>query len=140
MIHYDIDTTEKEYQHLEGDVSSLDELKQILFRNDTVPDLVGYLSADELPDVDISIAAEKNLGFYICISDDENIYISLDSRDHLSETVDVWGDELCISKGLFIPVSLAWKGLESYIATQKLPEEINWMTADEFPEDGNYIC
>ena len=44
LIHYDIDITENEYCKLEGDVESLMELKQILFKGDGVPDLVGYLS------------------------------------------------------------------------------------------------
>ena len=36
MIHYDIDTTENAYCNLEGDVESLIELKQILFKNTIV--------------------------------------------------------------------------------------------------------
>ena len=36
MIHYDIDTTENAYCNLVGDVESLIELKQILFKNATI--------------------------------------------------------------------------------------------------------
>ena len=140
MIHYDIDTTENEYCNLEGDVKSLIELKQILFKNDEIPDLVGYLSFDNAPNVSVCIAAEKELGFFISITDDENTYLTLGNRNTLNETVDVWGDGLYISKGLFIPFPTAWKGLEEYLMFNKLSNNINWITPDEIPEDGNYIC
>ena len=54
--------------------------------------------------------------------------------------VDIWGDGLYISKGLFIPFSLAWKGLEEYLIYHKLSNKINWITSDEVPEEGNFIC
>ena len=102
MIHYDIDTTENAYCNIEGDVESLNELKQILFKNDVVPDLVGYLTFDNLPNVSICISAQKELGFFISITDDENTYLTLGDKNALNETIDVWGDGLYISKGLFI--------------------------------------
>ena len=140
MIHYDIDTTENVYSKLEGDAESLMELKQILFKTDVVPDLVGYLSIDNAPNISICISAQKELGFFISITDHENIYLTLGDRNALNETVDVWGDGLYISKGLFIPFSIAWKVLEEYLISNKLSDEINWITSDEIPEDGNFIC
>ena len=118
MIHYDIDTTE----------------------NDVVPDLVGYLSFDNIPNFSICISAQKELGFFISITDGKNIYLTLGDRNTLNETVDIWGDGLYISKGLFIPFSLAWKGLEEYLIYHKLSNKINWITSDEVPEEGNFIC
>ena len=140
MIHCDIDTTENEYCNLEGDVESLIELKEILFKNDVVPDLVGYLSSDSAPNVSVCISAQKELGFFISITDDENTYLTLGDRNTLNETIDVWGDGLYISKGLFIPFSIAWKGLEEYLMFNKLSDNINWITSHEIPEDGNFIC
>ncbi len=61
MIHYSVDTTENGYNNLTGDVESLTELKRILIKNDAVPDLVGYLSFNN---ISICIAAEKELGFF----------------------------------------------------------------------------
>lgn len=139
MIHYNIDTTENEYCNLEGDVETLIELKQILFKNDMVPDLVGYLSFDNAPNVSVCISAQKELGFFISITDDENTYLTLGDKNILNETVDVWGDGLYISKGLFIPFSIAWKCLEEYMLFNKLSDEIKWITSDEIPEDGNFI-
>ncbi len=137
MIHYSIDTTKNGYNNLEGEVESLTELKQILVKNNAVPDLVGYLTVN---DVSICICAEKELGFFIEITDGEDMYLSLGDKGALSEVIDVWGDGLYISKGLFLPVPLAWKGLEEYIIHNSLCDEINWITPDELPEDGNYIC
>ncbi len=137
MIHYNIDTTENGYNNFTGDVESLTELKRILIKNDVVPNLVGYLSVN---DISICIAAERGLGFFIEITDGKDMYLSLWDKGTLSEVIDVWGDGLYISKGLFIPVSLAWKGLEEYIIHNRLCTEINWITPDDIPEDGNYIC
>ena len=140
MIHYDIDTTENVYKKFEGNIELLIELKHILFKNDVVPDLVGYLSFDNIPNVSICISAQKELGFFISITDSKNIYLTLGDRNTLNETVDIWGDGLYISKGLFIPFSLAWKGLEEYLIYHKLSNKINWITSDEVPEEGNFIC
>ena len=106
MIYYNIDTTENGYNSLTGEVKSLAELKSILVKNDVIPDFVGYLSIG-IPDTSICICAEKGLGFYVGITDSEDIHLSLGNKDLLSEVVDVWGDGLYISKGLFIPVHLA---------------------------------
>ena len=140
MIHYDIDTTENSYCNLEGDIESLMELKQIIFKNGVIPDLVGYLSFDKVPKVSVCISAQKELGFYVSITDDKNTYLTLGDKNALNETVDVWGDGLYISKGLFIPLDIAWKGLQEYVLYSKLSDEIKWITSNEIPEDGNYIC
>ena len=105
-----------------------------------VPDLVGYLTLDNLPNVSICISAQKELGFFISITDDENTYLTLGDKNALNETVDVWGDGLYISKGLFIPFPIAWKGLEEYMLFNKLSDEIKWITSDErtFNQDNGY--
>ena len=138
MIYYNIDTTENGYNSLTGEVNELAELKSILMKNGVVPDCVGYLSIG-IPNTSICICAEKGLGFYVGITDSEDLHLSLGDKDLLSEVVDVWGDGLYISKGLFIPVYLAWKAIEEYINFQKLCAEVNWITPDEIPEEGNFI-
>lgn len=139
MIHYDIDTTENDYNKLTGKVESLGELSKVLMKNGTIPDMVGYLSVEDMPDVSICICAEKELGFFIAITNNEAVYLSLGDEERLDEVVDIWGDELYISKGLFVPIHFAWKILEEYITSQKLSEVINWTTPDDVPEEGNYI-
>ena len=92
MIHYDIDTTENAYCNLKGDVETLIELKQILFKNDVVPDLVGYLSFDNVPNVSVCISAQKELGFFISITDDENTYLTQALRyKYVRNKLDFWG-------------------------------------------------
>ena len=42
-------------------------LSKVLMKNGTIPDMVGYLSVEDMPDVSICICAEKELGFFIAI-------------------------------------------------------------------------
>lgn len=67
------------------------------------------------------------------------------SRSHLAvyddtklhETVDI-DCELFVSKGLFMPPELAWKGIEYFIRTGEKSPELRWETPDIIPEDGNW--
>ncbi|MBE6875903.1 MAG: hypothetical protein E7496_04145 [Ruminococcus sp.] len=138
MIHYNIDTTENGYKSLIGEVNSLAELKNILTKNETFPDLVGSLSIEDIG-VSIFICVEKEAGFHVGITNDSGTYFSLGNKSLLAELVDVWGDDLYISKGLFIPSHLAWKAIEKYIASQKLCTEISWITPENLPEEANFL-
>ena len=100
MIHYDIDTTENGYKKFEGNIELLIELKHILFKNDVVPDLVGYLSFDNIPNVSICISAQKELGFFISITDGKNIYLTLGDRNTLNETSRYMGRRTLYFQGL----------------------------------------
>jgi len=139
MINYNIDITENGYHTLNGKVKSLSDLKAILVKNDVIPDLLGTLSVEDILGVSIFICAEKELGLHIGITDNEDMHLSLGNKDTLDETVDVWGDGLYISKGLFITPHLAWKALEEYIISQRLCDEVKWITPDDIPEEGNFI-
>ena len=139
MIHYNIDTYENGHDdNIEGNAASPGEMNRILFDKDEIPYMVGYIEFDDIPDISICISARKELGFFICITDKKNVYLSLGDKNTLNETVDVW-DELYVSKGLFIPFSIARKVLGEYLASRKLSEDITWITPDELPENGNYI-
>ena len=139
MINYNIDTTENGYHTLTGTVKSLADLKTILIKNDAIPDLLGSLSVEDITGVSIFICAEKGLGLHVGITDAEGMHLSLGNKDTLDETVDVWGDGLYISKGLFVSPRLAWKALEEYITSQKLCNEVEWITPEDIPEEGNFI-
>ena len=117
MIHYDIDTTENGYGKLDGDAENVNELRQVLMKDDRVPNMKGYLSLDEMPDVYVCIASENELGFFISISDDDDIKLTLGNSATLSDTIDLWGDGIYVSKGLFIPLDDAWDALEEYLNT-----------------------
>ena len=141
MLHYDIDIAENEYEKLEGDAASPAALRNILTENGSIPDLTGYLSSDDLPGFSVCICMQKELGVFIAITNEnEETVLSLGDETALSETVDVWGDELYISKGLFIPDAAAWDALEAFFFSGSRPDSIRWLPAEEIPEDGNYIC
>ena len=40
--------------------------------------------------------------------------------------------------GLFLPPSLAWKGVEKFLKTGTASTEIEWILPDDIPESGNY--
>ena len=139
MIRYNIDTTEDNYNKIQGDVGTIDELKRIIFNGENFPDCVGYIKADNLVNSMLCVCAIKELGVYIGISYNSKEYLSLFDGEHLNEVVDVWGDDLYVSRGLFIPAELAWIGIEDFITNGKLTDKINWISPKDIPEDGNYI-
>ena len=65
--------------------------------------------------------------------------MTLQDADKLTEVVDVWGDGLDISVGLFIPEELAWLVLAEYISDRKYSKETQWIMSADIPEGGNYI-
>lgn len=139
MIHYNTDTMENGYDQIHGDVEDLDELKSIIFNDGNFPDCVGYIRADNLENTTVCVCAIKELGVFLGISFDSKEYLSLSDRTLLNEVVDVWGDDLYVSKGLFIPAELAWLGIEELITNGKLTENIQWISPADIPEEGNYI-
>ena len=139
MIHYDFDTTENDYSNIKGCVENIDELKKIIFKDTVFPDCVGHIKTDDADDSILWFSAIKELGVYLGISNHSGEYLSLSNRELLSEVVDVWGDGLYISKGLFIPAQLAWFGIEDFAVNGILSSKIHWIGTEEIPEDGNYI-
>ena len=139
MIHYNTDTMENGYDQIHGDVEDLDELKSIIFNDGNFADCVGYIRADNLENTTVCVCAIKELGVFLGISLDSKEYLSLSDKTLLNEVVDVWGDDLYVSKGLFIPAELAWSGIEELITDGKLSEKIQWINPQDIPEGGNYI-
>ncbi|MCH5204355.1 MAG: hypothetical protein J1F03_06380 [Oscillospiraceae bacterium] len=139
MIHYDIDTTENGYNKIRGDAENIDMLKRVIFNDGNFPDCVGYIKADNLVNAVLCICAVKEFGVYIGISYDSREYLSLFDSECLNEVVDVWGDGLYVSRGLFVPAELAWSGIEDFIANGNLTDKIHWISPKDIPEDGNYI-
>lgn len=139
MIIYDVDTTENGYSKLEGKVRSLSELKSLLTANERIFDCTGYLTIEGLKRNSICIAALSEFGVSISITDAEGVHLTLQDADKLTEVVDVWGDGLDISVGLFIPEELAWLVLAEYISDRKYSKETQWIMSADIPEGGNYI-
>lgn len=139
MIYYDFDTTENGYSNIKGRTESIDELKRIIFNDAIFPDCVGHIKIDNADDSTLCFSAIKELGVYLGISNHSGEYLSFFDQELLSEVVDVWGDDLYISKGLFIPAQLAWTGIEDFVVNGVLSDKIHWISTKEIPEDGNYI-
>lgn len=139
MIYYDIDTTENGYDNIKGCVESVDELKRIIFNDTVFHDCVGHVKTDVADDSVMWISAIKELGVYLGVSNYSGEYLSLFDRELLKEVVDVWGDDLYISKGLFIPAQLAWTGIADFVVNGVLSDKIHWISTKEIPENGNYI-
>lgn len=140
MLHYNIDTTENNYDKIQGDAETLNEIKSVLIKDDTTPDCVGYITIDDMPNSTLCFSVQKELGVFLGITDNSGIHLSLFNSEKLDDVVDVWGDGLYISIGLFIPEELAWKGLEKYILNGTLWNQIKWIIPDDLPESGNFIC
>lgn len=145
MIIYDVDTTENGYSKLEGEAQSISELKSILttnerIANERIANCTGYLTIEGLKRNSICIAALSEFGISIAITDAEGVHLTLQDADKLTEVVDVWGDGLDISIGLFIPEKLAWQVLTEYINDRTFSKETQWIMSADIPEGGNYIC
>lgn len=140
MIIYDIDTTENGYSKLEGEARSITQLKSILTCAGRIADCTGYLTIEGLKRNSICIAALSAYGVSIAITDAEGVHLTLQDADKLTEVVDVWGDGLDISIGLFIPEELAWQVLAEYINDRTFSKDTQWIMSADIPEGGNYIC
>ncbi|MBR1599071.1 MAG: hypothetical protein IJ661_09200 [Lachnospiraceae bacterium] len=139
MLHYNIDINVNNYTNIQGEAESLITIKKLLTKDCVIPDFVGYITFDNLSKHSICFSSQNDLGIFIGISDNTGIHLSISDENKLNEVIDVWGDGMYISKGLFVPDFLAWEGIEEYITLGRLCDKINWITPNDLPEDGNYI-
>lgn len=139
MIYYDFDTTENGYNNIKGCAESADELKRVICKDGVFPDCVGHIKTDSANNSVLWFSAIKELGVYLGVSNHCGEHHSLFDRELLDEVIDVWGDDLNISKGLFIPAQLAWIGIEDFVSNGALSDKIHWISPGEIPENGNYI-
>lgn len=137
-IKFDIDKTENRYIHFNG--NTLEELKSFIYPNGKFEDCCGMIICKQNDsEVRMSIAAVKEYGVYIGFFDGKQEYLSLSDKEKLSNVVDVWGDDLYVSEGLFISPQLAWRCICRVIEAGNIDREMDWITPNELPEDGNYI-
>lgn len=140
MIHYDIDIPE---DTLQGSVETFDELKRII--DDHSSNFLGYIDTDTFRNLSLFISSVKELGIFIGIrskADFSKEFLSLFDSNMLSEVVNIEvdvGNEIYVSKGLFIPAELAWIGVEDFITNGVMTDKIQWITPKDLPEEGNWI-
>lgn len=137
-IKYNMDITETEYIHFEGD--SLQRLKETVYPDETFKDCCGTITyTDDKKKIHISVAAVNKHGVYIGFSEGKHTYLSVSDRSKLHSVADVWGDGLYVSEGLFISPQLAWRCICELLETGNPGREVDWLTPDELPEEGNYV-
>lgn len=78
----------------------------------------------------------------ICLTHTNRYYKNIEhlavyDKSKLDTVVDVW-DELYTSVGLMFPPELAWKGISEFIRTGRMSLELEWITTDVIPENGNW--
>ncbi|MCM1508130.1 MAG: hypothetical protein NC177_13525 [Ruminococcus flavefaciens] len=135
MITYDIDMTEDEYVHFEGE--TLEELKEFLYP-DRFMDCCGYID-DRENCIGIALASVKEYGVFLAYHSDGKTNLSLHDKNNLEELVDVWGDGLYVSAGLFIPPEIAWQCICEFVTTGSIHYNIKWISPDDLPDGANYI-
>lgn len=134
--NYNIDLTENEYTSFDGD--TIEDLKDFIYP-DRFMDCCGYINNNGKS---LCIASVKEYGVYIGYFDGENELLSLSDRNNLDKVVDVWGDGLYVSEGLFIPPEIAWQCIYEFATTGSIHYNIEWISPDELfdiTESGNYI-
>lgn len=137
-ITFNLDKTEDDYIEFEG--QTIQELESFLYPNQEFKDCCGTITYTENEKKSgLSIAAVNEYGVYIGFSDENRECLSISDRSKLSTVIDVWGDGLYVSEGLFISPQQAWRCICEFIETGNISEEIDWITPDDLPEEGNYI-
>lgn len=141
MIKYRIDTTENEYHTIEGTVAHIAALKKLIYSKEVFTNCLGYIYTDAASDTSLCIAAVEEYGVFLGYKNNgsREEYLSLGDKNCLNELVDVWGDGLYVSQGLFISAELAWEGIGEFAKTGKLLKDIEWIETDKIAEEGNYL-
>lgn len=138
-VYYDIDLTENEYVHFDG--KTFREFEDFLYKDKIFKDCCGYINVHDngVKTATIAIASLRDYGVFIGYSDRNEEKLSLADRSRLDSVLDVWGDGLYVSEGLFIEPEKAWKAITEFVSSGKITQDIEWITPDDIPEDGNFI-
>lgn len=87
----------------------------------------------------LMLGPNKQYGIYLRYIDErtKRSWLSLFNNKKLNEVAET-SDEIYASIGLFLPIELAWEGIEEFILTGKMNEKIQWIIPDAIPEEGNW--
>ena len=118
---------------------SFDELQEIICKDKNIVEFVGRIKDDNCPEFEVCIATITDVGIFIGIAKDKKEYLSLKNRDTLTELIDVWGDELNVSCGLFVDADKGLSALNIILKEHTLCDMLAWITPDQLPEGSNYI-
>lgn len=97
---------------------------------------VQYYEDDELI-ASLFINAHLDYGIYLNYSSRGEEKLSVFDKSKLNEIV--WTKDVCdFSLGLFLPPSIAWKGIKEFLETGTASTEIEWISPNDIPKGGNY--
>lgn len=137
-IKFNIDKTENGYVEFEG--NTIRDLESFLYPNQEFKNCCGFITyTDNDKDASLSIAAVKEYGVYLGFADENRELLSIADRNKMDNLIDVWGDGVYISEGLFISSQSAWQCICKFIETGDISEEIAWIDSDDLPEEANYV-
>lgn len=137
-ITFNLDKTENGYTEFEG--QTIQELESFLYPNQEFKDCCGTITYTENGrESRLSIAAVNGYSVYIGFSDENRECLSISDKSKMDSVIDVWGDGLYVSEGLFISPEQAWRCICEFLKTGGIIGEIDWITPDDLPEEGYYI-
>lgn len=143
-VDYDFTLTESGYEDFSGRTfQELEKfLNEVLYKDRIFKNCCGEIQIKtDGEDIGkgIMIASQRGHGVYIQYVDGHGIKYSLHDRNKLEILIDVWGDGVNISEGLFIEPEKAWDVINEFISCGKIVQDIEWITKDELPEGANYM-
>lgn len=143
-VFYDFTLTENGYEDFCGRTfQELEKfLNEVLYKDRIFRNCCGniqiYTDGEDIGK-EIIMASQRGHGVYIQYFDGHDIKYSLRDRNKLEILIDVWGDGLNISEGLFIEPEKAWEVINEFISCGKIVQDIEWITGDELPEGADVM-
>ena len=138
-LRYELDLTDPEYSQTVGGTDLPGALPLLVRESGILQGGTGYLYKDSEPKAQLCIACADESAMFLGMKSGDSEYLSLGDAGALSETIDVWGDDLLISRGLFIPLRKALYAIRYFAETGEPDPALQWISPEELPEDGNYI-
>lgn len=93
-------------------------MEVFLYPNEKFEDCCGMIICGQNDkEVRMSIASLNGYGVYIGFFDGSQEYLSVADKEKLNNVLDVWGDGLYVSEGLFISPQSAWRCICKTIET-----------------------
>ena len=138
-LRYELDLTDPEYSQTAGGTDLPGALPLLVRESGILQGGTGYLYKDSEPKAQLCIACADESAMFLGMKSGDSEYLSLGDADALSETIDVWGDDLLVSRGLFIPLRKALYAIRYFAETGEPDPALQWISPEELPEDGNYI-
>ncbi|MBP0975535.1 MAG: hypothetical protein J6P20_05665, partial [Oscillospiraceae bacterium] len=97
-LRYELDLTDPGYSQKTGGTDLPGALSLLVRESGILDGGTGYLYKDSEPQAQLCIACADGLGMFLGMTAGGREYLSVGDADALSETIDVWGDDLMVSR------------------------------------------